>query len=588
MLPDAGPTVEHRCYRKTPGRCGLLGQCHSFRGPTLCEEGVCVCQKGYCSDFTGTCYRDMEFVLAVVAPVHQLSPHFPGNHKQIVSGLCISGGGSRSAAAALGLLRALHHLGLLSNLDAISSVSGGSWAAAIYMFSNMTESQLLGAGTEPSKLTLAELRKQPPALGTVATARTSGVAVELAASGVPFQKVWLSTVAQAVLGPFGLGSLDAYMAPNKEAVERIKSRNPQFRDGTFLVPQPGRPGVLVMSGTVEAPDGYRASELNVVSLQMSPDFTGTPFYPNNSTVSYSPALGTGGPPLSGVLLGGGFVETFAFGGEQPAEHQTGGNSIRLQAPVMPMSLARAVGISSAAFAGASSQAGETGTRLNPQGNIWPVTSLQHPGPQHAITYQLGDGGNIDYTGLMALLQRGASRVVMMVNTNAPLSRDHDLCSVKPGDDISGLVTSSLADKFGHAFTSVKGLYWSQNQVFAKADFFPILCKLWRLVKAGKPQVVRQQLAVQANAWWGIQGGWTVDIIIILLDRSSEFDLLLPEETQRELKRGLMGEFPHFPNYNTIFETTDLTALTASQANLLASLTEYGVMQNSHDFKEILG
>jgi hypothetical protein len=29
-----------------------------------------------------------------------------------------------------------------------------------------------------------------------------------------------------------------------------------------------------MSGTVEAPDGYQASAGNVVSLQMSPDFSG--------------------------------------------------------------------------------------------------------------------------------------------------------------------------------------------------------------------------------------------------------------------------------------------------------------------------
>jgi len=456
------------------------------------------------------------------------------------------------------------------------------------MFANMTVSQLLGAATEPSKLMLAELAKQPAALGTAAVAHTSGMTVEQVALGVPFQKVWLSTVAKAILGPFGLGSLDSYMAPNKRAVERIKARNPQFRDSTFLVPQPGRPRVLVMSGTVEAPDGYRASELNVVSLQISPDFTGTPFYPNNSTVSYRPALGIAKPPLSGVLLGGGFVETFAFGGEQPAERQTGGDSIRLQAPVTPMSLARAVGISSAAFAGVTSQAAETGVRLNPQGNIWPVTSSQHPGPQHAITYQLGGGGNIDYTGLMALLQRGTSRVVMMVNTDAPLSRDHDLCIIKPGDDISGLMTASLADKFGHRFTSVKGLYWSQNQVFAKADLFPILCELWRLLKAGRPQVVRRQLAVQANAWWGIQGGWTVDIIFVMLDRSSEFDSLLPEETQQELKRGTMGSFPHFPNYKTMFETMDLTALTNSQVNLLASLMEYSVMQNAHDFKEVLG
>ena len=43
-----------------------------------------------------------------------------------------------------------------------------------------------------------------------------------------------------------------------------------------------------------------------------------------------------------------------------------------QAPVAPLSLARAVGISSAAFAAEASKAG--GTLVDPQLNIWPVTS----------------------------------------------------------------------------------------------------------------------------------------------------------------------------------------------------------------------
>ncbi len=43
-------------------------------------------------------------------------------------GVCFSGGGNRSAAFAVGVLRALHELGLLSKVDVISAVSGGSYA----------------------------------------------------------------------------------------------------------------------------------------------------------------------------------------------------------------------------------------------------------------------------------------------------------------------------------------------------------------------------------------------------------------------------------------------------------------------------
>lgn len=47
-------------------------------------------------------------------------------------GLALSGGGYRAAAYHIGALRALHKLGVLDNVDAISSVSGGSIIAASY------------------------------------------------------------------------------------------------------------------------------------------------------------------------------------------------------------------------------------------------------------------------------------------------------------------------------------------------------------------------------------------------------------------------------------------------------------------------
>ncbi len=43
-------------------------------------------------------------------------------------GICFSGGGNRSAAFSIGVLRALHELDLLSKVDVVSAVSGGSYA----------------------------------------------------------------------------------------------------------------------------------------------------------------------------------------------------------------------------------------------------------------------------------------------------------------------------------------------------------------------------------------------------------------------------------------------------------------------------
>lgn len=48
-------------------------------------------------------------------------------------GLSLSGGGYRAAAYHIGTLRALHKMGILDKVDVISSVSGGSIAAAYYL-----------------------------------------------------------------------------------------------------------------------------------------------------------------------------------------------------------------------------------------------------------------------------------------------------------------------------------------------------------------------------------------------------------------------------------------------------------------------
>lgn len=72
-------------------------------------------------------------------------------------GLCLSGGGSRALSCALGQLRALHHLGLMDKVFAISSVSGGTWANSLYTYlpSSITDEDFLGpVQLDPSRLTV--------------------------------------------------------------------------------------------------------------------------------------------------------------------------------------------------------------------------------------------------------------------------------------------------------------------------------------------------------------------------------------------------------------------------------------------------
>ena len=90
----------------------ILGA-HIFRSRIYSQESVCV-------------------ELGTTATT-QIGPE-PDKPREV--GLALSGGGARAIAFHLGCLRALHDLGLLRQLQVISSVSGGSVIAAMYAYWN--------------------------------------------------------------------------------------------------------------------------------------------------------------------------------------------------------------------------------------------------------------------------------------------------------------------------------------------------------------------------------------------------------------------------------------------------------------------
>ena len=63
-----------------------------------------------------------------------LKPLSPKAGAGINVGLCASGGGCRAMSFSTGVYRALNELEVLGKLDAISSVSGGTWCSSILMF----------------------------------------------------------------------------------------------------------------------------------------------------------------------------------------------------------------------------------------------------------------------------------------------------------------------------------------------------------------------------------------------------------------------------------------------------------------------
>jgi hypothetical protein len=78
------------------------------------------------------------------------------NKKDI--GIALPSGGYRASVYSLGVLRGLHHLGILQETKYITSVSGSSWLTSIYSYQNITSNEIfLGEYIEPENLTLTKI-----------------------------------------------------------------------------------------------------------------------------------------------------------------------------------------------------------------------------------------------------------------------------------------------------------------------------------------------------------------------------------------------------------------------------------------------
>eukprot|EP00927_Polykrikos_kofoidii_P005255 TRINITY_DN12095_c0_g1_i1.p1 TRINITY_DN12095_c0_g1~~TRINITY_DN12095_c0_g1_i1.p1 ORF type:complete len:655 (+),score=98.89 TRINITY_DN12095_c0_g1_i1:57-1967(+) len=562
----------------------IFGLCSDDHDASHWVNGECVCRVGYHSQ-DGACTLNTTSLTARVVPVGVDHPVFPGPHGRVRTALCMSGGGARSLSIVAGSLRALEHLELMEHVDAISAVSGGAWAAAIYTFAEFSKIDLLGnitKPTDPSLLTMTALGSKPPQLGAAVTHSMWGFVGEENIRGWD-EMSWIRFVANTILKHVSLDGLNHFLAASESDVEQIRRANPILAKQPFYTVQANRPKVLVIGGVVLSRVHKSPDKNRVVTLQMSPDFIGVPFHPFGGVANVSGGLNK--------FIGGGFMETFAFGGSEPRfGGQNGGDAVIVGAPRNPFSLAEAVGISSSAFA--SVLAGLSGVGVDvdmaPKVSLWPVTPMEN---QRAETVVVGDGGIMDNSGLLPVLQRKSSRIAWLINADVPLDSSIDSCKswFETRWYPTFRVLGQLIDKFGFTAdipVASQLVFVSHNQVFAKKDFPDVLCGLQKLKKAGRPAVYKTKLGVLPNYYWGIEGNFDVDIVFVYNEIADDFVKQLPSDTRAALQHGSSGPFKNFPWFDVFQNEGELTKLTNRQVNLLAAHAEFAVMENKDKFVEL--
>ena len=289
----------------------------------------------------------------------------PGN-----VGLCLSGGGTRACSAGMGQLRALATIqangtSLLSQIKALSTVSGGSWLGVPYQYmpaSGPTDSAYLGTyDANQGSLTVTDLATLPA--GNAGNPMTSflfsleGIAgtalllYELFLESSPDNPLPESMLWQMVMG---LNILDSY------GLFDINLDGGQPKD-TFSATAASLQAITRANSSLASETAYLFADqvdpsrmqrpLHICNMSMFVDVEGIPFkllvpVQSNGVVTGIVGAPAGAKDANNHSVGGGGVESFAF--NSTFVSQSAGTATVTQ--TRRWSLTDIMGTSSAAFA----------------------------------------------------------------------------------------------------------------------------------------------------------------------------------------------------------------------------------------------
>ncbi|MCJ8313223.1 MAG: hypothetical protein HRU38_13210 [Saccharospirillaceae bacterium] len=277
--------------------------------------------------------------------------------------VCFSGGGSRALTCAWGQMLGLSTNKIFNNARYISSVSGGTWATAIYSFlpATITDEQLLGTYYKPENLSLKEgnnllnvnhlkdksLGKAPEGMKLDTLILKAGVFLS---THKPEQHQWLWAylVGELILEPFGLRSEGStkwtskkYFSLSKEHLTSLKVDSQKTDSAKIDTPNPDdfyfvrdkRPFHIMNNNIMIKLGKSEGLKSNIILL------------PNQVTPV---AGGVKGESPDGSINGGGVVESYSVSStlKQPSAIS---NPVKVEIN-QPYSLIDIVSTSSAFFA----------------------------------------------------------------------------------------------------------------------------------------------------------------------------------------------------------------------------------------------
>jgi hypothetical protein len=507
-------------------------------------------------------------------------------------GVVFSGGGTRSTAATLGQLRALHYLNWMSSVGYISAVSGGSWAAVPYTYlppeSKMSEKRFLGDYVPPEGLSDSKLSQAPQGSLTHAINHAWPVWMTLwEIARLRGDESFSAALGSIFLQPFGLGDRRKFFGFHREALENTLAANPHLTADDFLLARRGRP-YLVIGATLVGKPGRDRSK----------------FFPVEMTPLYSGILRSFSDPENQAhSFGGGFVESLAFDSYLPLPQGPPNasligdtKSVRIGLERFRFTLSDVIGASGAAPQATFLRFSVDNIGL-PEFRQWPLN-----GSHGAREVSFGDGGHIDNIGLLPLLARKVPRILVFINTESPFDPNPKLNPVLDyplyGDlihyfrDPVGKKTRASSEeavvRTGESFADVTEDDPTRVVIGSGPKKLKELVAAFREERgAGRPLVLCDNYSIVENKRFGVNP-YHAKICWVYLDRTQGWINKLDQEHNRSIRR-VLSERRHFPHYRTFFgRGLDLIRLRSADVNALSNLTAWSILEEKCSIGRMLG
>ena len=522
--------------------------------------------------------------------------HLPPPRVQTL-GVAFSGGGTRSASATLGQLRGLSENQWIPRIRYMAAVSGGAWAATPFTFTETGLGIFLGDALEPSQITriedlrntggvqclaetIAESTITLPALRAALPSIVDRVVDDIAGKNQDFgnllekvveelgpdkdlSEVFSNIIGRIFVDPHVPHASSRFFTWNEDTRQQALERNQHLKRSDFVIVPNGRP-FLIVGGTMIEHRPEVFSFPNLIPIEYTPYYTG---------VRQGQKFGEN--------FGGHYVWSCGYDTHQAQLDSDGLVKVRARSTKKRFTLHDVVGSSGAApqlffyvNKKIPAQIREVPRQVFPEFDHWTVRDGKVKGHNESIPH--GDGGFSDNLGLMPLLVRKVTRLIVFVNAKSPFRENDDLRSYfgqTTRHDRSG--DFRINRVFGRGLDEAKQLYDKMIESFEAC-----VANGTTVMHCG------MGYSIVGNDRYNIAPYDDVNICWIYnhpvkawVDAISNSDLrnLIPLTTAAGTLEEKEGLFAHFPWYDTFGEAKPRAIdLKAEQVSLLAHLSYWNV------------